>query len=132
MPNQAANGRNLRLSRSPRQVSQSPLYGLLSASGSVVSSFFTRESPLKTSRCRLLCLNGARYTRLHPLESLCSLLNSPVTTPKGPDVTTRQQRRPAQPVPRYALTRQEAAASLGMSIDTFERRVQPFIMVVPC
>jgi hypothetical protein len=48
------------------------------------------------------------------------------------DVTTRQQRRPAQPVPRYALTRQEAAASLGMSVDTFERRVQPFIMVVPC
>lgn len=47
-------------------------------------------------------------------------------------MTTRQQRRPPQPVPRYALTRQEAAASLGMSVDTFERRVQPFIMVVPC
>jgi hypothetical protein len=30
------------------------------------------------------------------------------------------------------LTRQEAAASLGMSVDTFERRVQPFIKVVPC
>jgi hypothetical protein len=47
-------------------------------------------------------------------------------------VTTRQQRRPAQSVPRYALTRQEAATSLGMSVDTFERRVQAFIMVVPC
>ena len=47
-------------------------------------------------------------------------------------MTTRQSRRSAQPVPRYALTRQEAAASLGMSVDTFERRVQPFIMVVPC
>jgi hypothetical protein len=30
------------------------------------------------------------------------------------------------------LTRQEAAASLGMSVDTFERRVQPFIKLVPC
>jgi hypothetical protein len=45
---------------------------------------------------------------------------------------TRRLPRPVQPVPRYALTRQEAAASLGMSIDTFERRVQPFIKVVPC
>jgi hypothetical protein len=45
---------------------------------------------------------------------------------------TRRPGRPVQPVPRYALTRQEAAASLGMSVDTFERRVQPFIKVVPC
>jgi hypothetical protein len=30
------------------------------------------------------------------------------------------------------LTRQEAATSLGMSVDTFERRVQPFVKVVPC
>ena len=45
---------------------------------------------------------------------------------------TRRRRRPVLPVPRYALTRQEAAASLGMSVGTFERRVQPFIKVVPC
>ena len=45
---------------------------------------------------------------------------------------TRPAARPIQPVPRYALTRQEASASLGMSVDTFERRVQPFIKVVPC
>jgi hypothetical protein len=45
---------------------------------------------------------------------------------------TRRSARPVQPVPRYALTRQEASASLGMSVDTFERRVQPFIKVVPC
>jgi hypothetical protein len=45
---------------------------------------------------------------------------------------TRRSTRPIQPVPRYALTRQEASASLGMSVDTFERRVQPFIKVVPC
>ena len=37
-----------------------------------------------------------------------------------------------QEIPRLLLTRQEAAASLGMSVDTFERRVQPFVMVVPC
>ena len=28
-------------------------------------------------------------------------------------------------VPRIALTREEAAASLGMSLDSFERYVQP-------
>jgi hypothetical protein len=40
--------------------------------------------------------------------------------------------RPIQAVPRYALTRKEAAASLGMSVDHFERRVQPDIKVIPC
>jgi hypothetical protein len=29
------------------------------------------------------------------------------------------------PVPRVALTREEAAAALGMSVDSFERHVQP-------
>ena len=37
-----------------------------------------------------------------------------------------------QPVPRYALTRAEAAASLGMSLNHFERRVQPELKVVLC
>jgi hypothetical protein len=41
-------------------------------------------------------------------------------------------RRPIESVPRYSLTRNEAAHSLGMSIDTFGRRVQPFIRVVLC
>ena len=40
--------------------------------------------------------------------------------------------RPLQPVPRLLLSRKEAAASLGMSLDTFERRVQPAIKLVPC
>ncbi len=40
--------------------------------------------------------------------------------------------RPLQAVPRLLLTRKEAAASLGMSLDTFERRVQPVIKLVPC
>ncbi len=35
-------------------------------------------------------------------------------------------------VDRILYTRVEAASSLGMSIDTFERKVQPFIKVVPC
>jgi hypothetical protein len=38
--------------------------------------------------------------------------------------------RPLAEVPRYLLTRREAAASLGMSLQTFERRVQPFVKVV--
>lgn len=44
----------------------------------------------------------------------------------------RQQQRPVEPVKRFLLTKQEAAESLGMSIDTFQRRVQPHIKVVPC
>jgi hypothetical protein len=34
------------------------------------------------------------------------------------------------PVPRVALTREEAAASLGMSVDSFERHVQPTVRVI--
>lgn len=45
---------------------------------------------------------------------------------------SRPAGRPVQSVPRLLLTRKEAAASLGMSLDTFERRVQPVIKLVPC
>jgi excisionase family DNA binding protein len=31
------------------------------------------------------------------------------------------------PVPRLGLSREEAAAALGMSLDSFERHVQPSI-----
>lgn len=34
------------------------------------------------------------------------------------------------PVPRVALTRQEAAASLGVSLDSFERHVQPDVRLI--
>lgn len=44
----------------------------------------------------------------------------------------RKGPRPVEHVPRLLLTRQEAASSLGVSVDTFERRVQPFIKIVPC
>lgn len=40
--------------------------------------------------------------------------------------------RPLEPVPRLLLSRKEAAAALGVSVDTFERRVQPVIKLVPC
>ena len=33
-------------------------------------------------------------------------------------------------IPRIALTRAEAAASLGMSLDSFERHVQPELRMV--
>ena len=39
--------------------------------------------------------------------------------------------RPLQPVPRYTLTRREAAAGLGISLNHFERHVQPELKVVP-
>jgi hypothetical protein len=38
--------------------------------------------------------------------------------------------RPVQPVPRYTLTRREAAAALGISLNHFERRVHPELKVV--
>ncbi len=38
--------------------------------------------------------------------------------------------RPLAAVPRLALTREEAAASLGMSVSHFERHVQPSMRVV--
>lgn len=36
----------------------------------------------------------------------------------------------SRPVPRVSLTREEAADSLGVSIDSFERHVQPYIRIV--
>ncbi len=37
---------------------------------------------------------------------------------------------PKAPVPRVALTREEAAAALGMGLDSFERHVQPTIPMI--
>jgi hypothetical protein len=37
---------------------------------------------------------------------------------------------PAAGVPRLALTRGEAAQSIGMSVDSFERHVQPELRLV--
>jgi excisionase family DNA binding protein len=34
------------------------------------------------------------------------------------------------PIPRLALTREEAAQALGMSLDSFERHVQPTMRLV--
>ena len=34
------------------------------------------------------------------------------------------------PIPRLALTRQDAAAAIGMSLDSFERHVQPTLRLV--
>lgn len=34
------------------------------------------------------------------------------------------------PIPRLALAREEAASSLGMSLDSFERHVQPTLRMV--
>ncbi len=37
---------------------------------------------------------------------------------------------PTAPIPRLALTREEAAAAIGMSLDSFERHVQPTLRLV--
>jgi hypothetical protein len=34
------------------------------------------------------------------------------------------------PIPRLALSREDAAAALGMSLDSFERHVQPTVRMV--
>ena len=44
----------------------------------------------------------------------------------------RNGMRPVAAVERILYTREEAATALGMSVDTFERRVQPFLRIVPC
>jgi AraC-like DNA-binding protein len=49
---------------------------------------------------------------------------------EGLNVPKAGPRRPLQAVPRFALTREEAAASLGMSVSHFERNVQPTMGVV--
>lgn len=38
--------------------------------------------------------------------------------------------QPLAPVPRVALTRAEAAAALGMSLDSFERHCQPELRLI--
>lgn len=38
--------------------------------------------------------------------------------------------RPVEPVPRIALTRAEAAASLGMGVSSFEQYVQPEVRCI--
>ncbi len=38
--------------------------------------------------------------------------------------------REVAPIPRLALSRDEAAAALGMSLNSFERHVQPTIRLV--
>jgi hypothetical protein len=37
---------------------------------------------------------------------------------------------PLAPIPRLALNREEAAAALGMSLDSFERHVQPTVRLL--
>jgi excisionase family DNA binding protein len=40
------------------------------------------------------------------------------------------KRQPTAPVPRVSLTREEAAASLGVSLTTFAERIQPHLKIV--
>ena len=47
-------------------------------------------------------------------------------------MANRRAIRPIAEVERILYTRAEAATALGMSVDTFERNVQPFIKLVPC
>jgi hypothetical protein len=52
--------------------------------------------------------------------------------PASPAATTRTRRDiRLAPIPRIAITREEAAAALGMrSVDSFERHVQPEIRLI--
>jgi hypothetical protein len=38
--------------------------------------------------------------------------------------------QPTAAIPRLALSREEAAAAIGMSVDSFERHVQPTIRML--
>lgn len=72
---------------------------------------------------------GGRSARRRTLRKGPGDLSSPKASGAR---KSRATSRPVQPVPRLLLSRKEAAASLGMSLDTFERRVQPVIKLVPC
>jgi hypothetical protein len=74
-------------------------------------------------------VGGARSTRQRKLRKGPGEQGSRTASPGR---KSRSSSRPVQPVPRLLLSRREAAASLGMSLDTFERRVQPVIKLVPC
>jgi excisionase family DNA binding protein len=39
-------------------------------------------------------------------------------------------KQPLAPIPRVALTREEAAASIGVSLSTFQRYVQPDLRLI--
>jgi hypothetical protein len=47
---------------------------------------------------------------------------------EDPSPTVRKKR--VRPIPRYALTKQEAADSIGISIDSFERYVQSHLRLI--
>jgi len=38
--------------------------------------------------------------------------------------------QPTAPIPRICLSREEAAASIGIGLDSFERHVQPHIRMI--
>ena len=59
-----------------------------------------------------VAINGARSTGIRPWH--------------GPAAS----KGPGRAVPRVALTRAEAAAALGISIDSFERHVQPELRII--
>ena len=46
------------------------------------------------------------------------------------DRIVRQLDRPADAVPRLALTKIEAATAIGVSVDFFEEHIQPSVRVV--
>lgn len=50
--------------------------------------------------------------------------------PVGVGGNRRPERPSTAPIERRALTREEAAASLGISVDSFERYVQPSIRML--
>jgi excisionase family DNA binding protein len=44
--------------------------------------------------------------------------------------SSQVNRKQAAAIPRLALTKREAASALGLSVDSFERHVQPELRVV--
>jgi len=62
-------------------------------------------------------------TRLAAASSVC--LPSPNIASPAVDVVV-------QNMPRVTLSREEAASALGMSLDSFERHVQPDLRIVRC
>src|SRR4051794_24408456 len=70
-------------------------------------------------------VTAARRDRLRRRDVHSAAADVPLRAGGGRRVTTK-----GRPIPRYALSRLEAAESLGMSPDSFERYVQPEIKLI--
>ena len=63
-------------------------------------------------------------------QEVRAITDAGTRSPTSRSATGLGRQRAAAPVPRLALTRQEAALALGMGLTSFEQYVQPHVRAV--